>query len=34
MVEQWARDTANQARKHGHDMTYAEAFKYVRLEED
>jgi LmbE family N-acetylglucosaminyl deacetylase len=33
-VEQWARETGGVARKHGHDMTYAEAFKYIRLEED
>lgn len=34
MVEQWSKENANQARKHGHDMKYAEAFKYFRLEED
>jgi LmbE family N-acetylglucosaminyl deacetylase len=33
-VEQWAKDTAAVARKHGHDMKLAEAFKYIRLEED
>jgi LmbE family N-acetylglucosaminyl deacetylase len=33
-VEKWARETGNAARRHGHDMTFAEAFKYVRLEED
>lgn len=33
-VEQWARETGNAARKHGHDMTFAEAFKYIRLEDD
>ncbi|HEX6797734.1 MAG TPA: PIG-L deacetylase family protein [Ktedonobacterales bacterium] len=34
MVDQWARETANQARKHGHDMKYAEGFKYIRMEDD
>lgn len=33
-VEQWAKDAAAVARKHGHDMKLAEAFKYIRLEED
>ncbi len=33
-VEQWAKDTAAVARKHGHDMKLAEAFKYIRLEDD
>ncbi len=33
-VEQWARETGNSAKRHGHDMTYAEAFKYIRLGED
>jgi LmbE family N-acetylglucosaminyl deacetylase len=33
-VVQWAKETANQARKHGHDMQYAESFKYIRLEDD
>ena len=34
MVEQWAKENANRARKHGHDMKYAESFKYFRLDED
>ncbi|HLZ23744.1 MAG TPA: PIG-L family deacetylase [Ktedonobacterales bacterium] len=34
MVEQWAKENANQARKHGHDMKYAESFKYFRLQEE
>ncbi|MGH2514832.1 MAG: PIG-L deacetylase family protein [Ktedonobacterales bacterium] len=34
MVEQWAKENANQARKHGHDLKYAESFKYIRLMED
>jgi LmbE family N-acetylglucosaminyl deacetylase len=33
-VEQWARETGNAAKRHGHDMTYAEAFKYIRLSDD
>ncbi|MFI5271938.1 MAG: PIG-L deacetylase family protein [Ktedonobacterales bacterium] len=33
-VEQWARETARQARKYGHDMRLAEGFKYIRLEDD
>jgi LmbE family N-acetylglucosaminyl deacetylase len=33
-VDEWAKETANAARKHGHDMKFAEAFKYIRLEED
>ena len=34
MVEQRAKDTANEARRHGHDLKYAEGFKYFRLKED
>ncbi len=34
MVEQWARETGTAARKHGHDLVFAEAFKYIRLEDD
>lgn len=33
-VEQWARETGAAARKHGHDMTFAEAFKYIRLQQE
>jgi LmbE family N-acetylglucosaminyl deacetylase len=29
-VEQWARATAAEAHKHGHDMEMAEAFKYIK----
>jgi LmbE family N-acetylglucosaminyl deacetylase len=29
-----AKEVADAARKHGHDMTYAEAFKYIRMEDD
>src|SRR5215469_14861670 len=32
-VSEWAKDTARQARKHGHDMQFAEGFKYIRLED-
>lgn len=28
------QDVAAEARKHGHDMKYAEAFKYIRLKDD
>ena len=34
MVEQWAKDNAATARKHGHDMKFAEQFKYFRLADD
>ncbi len=30
MVKEWARNTAQEARKHGHEMEYAEAFKYFK----
>jgi len=33
-VERWTKDTAETARKHGHDMKYAEGFKYIRLVDD
>jgi LmbE family N-acetylglucosaminyl deacetylase len=33
-VDQWAKETASQARKHGHDMKLAEGYKYIRLEDD
>lgn len=29
----WARESGNTARKHGHDMEYAEGFKYIKLED-
>lgn len=32
-VAEWAKETAKQARKHGHDMKLAEGFKYIRLED-
>jgi LmbE family N-acetylglucosaminyl deacetylase len=32
-VSEWAKDIARQARKHGHDMKFAEGFKYIRLED-
>jgi LmbE family N-acetylglucosaminyl deacetylase len=34
MVEQWAKDNAATARRYGHDLKFAEAFKYIRLEDD
>ncbi len=34
MVEQWAKETGSAAQRHGHDFTYAEAFKYIRMEND
>jgi LmbE family N-acetylglucosaminyl deacetylase len=34
MVEQRAKEIAAQARNYGHDIKYAESFKYVRLQED
>jgi LmbE family N-acetylglucosaminyl deacetylase len=30
MVREWAKETANSARKHGHEMEYAEAYKYIK----
>ena len=33
-VTEWAKETAKQARKHGHDMKFAEGFKYIRMEEE
>ena len=33
-ITQWAKEGGATARKHGHDFTYAEGFKYIRLEED
>jgi LmbE family N-acetylglucosaminyl deacetylase len=32
-VGEWAKETARQARKHGHDMKFAEGFKYIRMED-
>jgi LmbE family N-acetylglucosaminyl deacetylase len=29
-VEEWAKATAEEARKHGHDMELCEAFKYIK----
>lgn len=33
-VTEWAKEGGEAARKAGHDFTYAESFKYIRLEED
>lgn len=33
-ITQWAKEDAARARKSGHDFTYAEDFKYIRLEDD
>ena len=33
-ITQWAKEGGAAARKHGHDFTYAEGFKYIRLEDD
>ncbi len=33
-MKAWAKETAEQARKHGHDFKYAEAFKYFRFKDD
>ena len=33
-VTEWAKETAKQARKHGHDMKFAEGFKYIRMENE
>jgi LmbE family N-acetylglucosaminyl deacetylase len=30
MVREWAKETANSARKHGHEMEYAESYKYIK----
>jgi LmbE family N-acetylglucosaminyl deacetylase len=30
MVRDWAKETANSARKHGHEIEYAEAYKYIK----
>jgi LmbE family N-acetylglucosaminyl deacetylase len=31
-VKRWAEENGNTARKHGHDMQYAEGFKYIKLD--
>jgi LmbE family N-acetylglucosaminyl deacetylase len=33
-MAQWAKENGATARKMGHDMTYAEGFKYIRMEDD
>jgi LmbE family N-acetylglucosaminyl deacetylase len=33
-MKQWAKGTAEQAQKHGHDFKYAESFKYFRFKDD
>lgn len=33
-ITQWAKEGGAAARKHGHDFTYAEGFKYIRMEDD
>ncbi len=33
-MKQWAKGTAEQARKHGHDFQYAEGFKYFRFKDE
>ena len=30
MVADWAKQTAAQARRHGHEMEYAEGYKYIK----
>jgi LmbE family N-acetylglucosaminyl deacetylase len=30
-VKRWAEDNGNTARRHGHDMQYAEGFKYIKM---
>jgi LmbE family N-acetylglucosaminyl deacetylase len=30
-MKRWAAENGNTARKHGHDMQYAEQFKYIKL---
>jgi LmbE family N-acetylglucosaminyl deacetylase len=32
-VKRWAEENGNNARKYGHEMQYAEAFKYIKLGE-
>jgi LmbE family N-acetylglucosaminyl deacetylase len=33
-ITRWAKEGGDAAHKHGHDFTYAEGFKYIRLEDD
>ena len=33
-ITQWAKDAGATARTHGHDFTFAESFKYIRMEDD
>jgi LmbE family N-acetylglucosaminyl deacetylase len=33
-MKSWAKGTADEARKHGHDFKYAEGFKYFRFRDD
>lgn len=33
-IGEWAKSTGEKARKHGHDFTYAEGYKYIRMEDD
>lgn len=33
-MTQWAKQGGEQARKHGHDFTYAEGYKYIRMDDD
>jgi hypothetical protein len=30
MITEWAKGTADQARKYGHEMEYAEGYKYIK----
>ncbi len=30
----WAKENADRARRHGHDFTHAESFKYIKMEDD
>jgi LmbE family N-acetylglucosaminyl deacetylase len=32
-MKHWAEENAETARKHGHDMRYAESYKYMKLED-
>jgi LmbE family N-acetylglucosaminyl deacetylase len=32
-MKRWAKENGNTARKHGHDIQYAEQFKYIKLED-
>jgi hypothetical protein len=33
-MAEWAKEGGAAARKHGHDFTYAESFKYIRMDDD